>query len=68
MAKGGFVTGHDEQIGKGDLAGLPRDVKMEKYPPCRNYKGGMIDDTITGVDDVNSLSEAKASKYRSNQK
>ena len=68
MAKKGFITGHDEHIGKGDFAGMPTDVKMEKYPPCKNYRGGDLDDTMTDIDDVSSRSEGKASKYRSNQK
>lgn len=69
MAKGkGFATGHDEHIGRGDHAGMPPDVKMEKYPPCKNYPGGELDDTMTDIDDISSMSEHKASKYRSNQK
>ncbi len=69
MAKGkGFATGHDEHIGRGDHAGMPRDVEMVDYPPSRNYPGGTIDDTMTGIDDVNSMSESKSKKYISNQK
>lgn len=68
MAKRGFVTGHDEHIGKGDFAGMPKEVEMEQYPPCRNYKGGMLDDTMSGIDDVNTMSERTTSKYISNQK
>lgn len=68
MAKRGFITGHDEHIGKGDFAGMPKDVKMEQYPPCKNYRGGALDDTMSGIDEVASMSEGKASKYLSNQK
>lgn len=64
----GFATGHDEHIGRGDYAGMPKEVKMEQYPPCRNYPGGELDDTMTDIDEIASMSERKASKYRSNQK
>lgn len=68
MAKKGFVTGHDEHIGRNDHAGMPKEVRMDDYPPCRNYKGGELDDTMTGIDDVNQIAESKSSRYRSNQK
>jgi hypothetical protein len=68
MAKNSFVTGHDEHIGKGDHAGMPRDVKMENYPPCRGGVDKEIDDTMSGIDDVATGAEGKKSKYLSNQK
>lgn len=67
MAKS-FATGHSEHIGRGDHAGMPQEVKMEKYPKSKTYPGGSMDDTMTGIDEVNSRAETKASKYRSNQK
>lgn len=68
MARKGFVTGHDEHIGRGDYAGMPRDVRMEEYPPYRRSEDGMIDDTMVGIDEVCTKSEGKRSKYLSNQK
>ncbi|MCE5319442.1 MAG: hypothetical protein LLG04_19010 [Parachlamydia sp.] len=67
MSKG-FATGHDEHIGRSDRAGMPNEVKMTDYPPCRNYKGNVMDDTLGGIDEVNSRTEGKSSKYISNQK
>lgn len=64
----GFTTGHDEAIGKGNVANLPQDVIQHEYPPCRNYKGGMLDDTMTDIDDISSRTEGKSSKHISYQK
>lgn len=63
-----FVEGHDERVGRNDFAGMPREVVMEEFPKPRTGLGGELDDTIMGIDDVMSMSEAKARKYVSNQK
>jgi hypothetical protein len=65
---GSFVDGHDEAIGRNDTAGMPREVVMKEYPRSRMLRGGKLDDSITGIDDVISHSEGKADKYISNQK
>lgn len=69
MKKGkGFVEGHDERIGKGDFANMPREVVMKEYPRNKGARGGYMDDTITGIDNVIRGSEGKASRHMSNQK
>lgn len=67
MAKG-FSTGHNTGIGKGSHANMPPDVQIRDYPKGSSYPGGDIDDTITGIDRVNSMTEKKASKHKSYQK
>ena len=63
-----FMTGHNPSIGKGDFAGMPKEVIMEKYPDYSNMSSNELDDTLTGIDEVCKHSEGKRSKYLSNQK
>ena len=49
------------------FAGMPQDVKMVEFPKC-NYYNGNMDDTITGIDDINDRSVGKLKKNISNQK
>lgn len=63
-----FAEGHDEMIGRGSFANMPQDVIMKEYPKNKGARGGYMDDTITGVDEVIRGSEGKTSRYMSNQK
>lgn len=63
-----FVEGHDERVGKGDLANMPQHVVMKEYPKSRSLRGGMLDDTITGIDAVNTQTEGMTMRHLSNQK
>lgn len=65
---GGFVEGHKESVGKGSFANLPHDVVMKEYPKSKSMRGGMLDDTITGIDSVQRGSESKSMHHISNQK
>ena len=49
------------------FAGMPQDVKMKEYPKCSYYNGNM-DDTMTGIDEINTKSIGKVKKHISNQK
>lgn len=53
--------------GRGEFANMPKDVKMQAYPRGKNYRGGVLNDTITGIDEVSRVSENKAQKNLSNQ-
>lgn len=64
----GFATGHNESVGKGSRAGLPEDVQFRDYPKDRYYPDSDLDDTMTGIDKINSATSSRASKYKSNQK
>lgn len=68
MARGGFMEGHDEGIGKGQFANLPQDVKMQSYPKEREPMNEGIDDTMSDIDSIHKKSEGKRSKYKSYQK
>lgn len=65
--KGRFRDGHDEMIGKGDFANMPQDVMMSEYPKVRHGSGDM-DDTITGIDEVQDEGAARRNRFISNQK
>ena len=67
MSKG-FVTGHDESIGKGSHANMPQEVMMKEYPKSKSYSGPEYDDTMSDIDEICGRSESKRSKYISNQK
>lgn len=54
--------------GSKGFANMPQEVKMKDWPKCAHYSGSEIDDTITGIDDVNSRSVGKAKKNISKQK
>ena len=64
----GFVDGHDEGVGRGDFANMPREVVMKEYPRASALRGGMLDDTITGIDAVQHGSEGMTMRHLSNQK
>lgn len=64
----GFATGHNESVGKGARAGLPGEVKMTDYPKGSHYPDSDLDDTISGIDKINSATSSRASKHKSNQK
>ena len=64
----GFVTGNDPSIGRRDHAGLPQEKVMEQYPPCPYGKGGMLNDSMSGIDDVLRSGHNKASENVSYQK
>jgi len=55
--------GHD----KSSVANLPQDVHQQAYPKQSQY-GSELDDTMTGVDEVQEHGKGKISKYVSNQK
>ena len=63
-----FVKGHDEKVGHRDFANLPSDVIMKEFPKPHQMRGGMLDDTITGIDNVMSNSESMTLRHLSNQK
>ncbi len=57
-----------KRMGQGEFANMPKDVKMTAYPPYPRPNEKGLDDTITGVDDVNSRASSKRKKNVSNQK
>ena len=67
-SKGSFVTGNDPSVGRGDYANLPQEKVMREYPRAPTLKGGYLDDSVTGIDEINSYGEGRAAKYRSYQK
>lgn len=64
----GFVEGHDEGVGHGDFANLPQEKVVKMYPKASALRGGMIDDTITGIDAIDRGCEAMTMRHLSNQK
>lgn len=64
----GFVEGHDEMVGKRDYAGMPPEVKMSLYPKSKEQRDEHIDDTMSDVDSIHSMSEGQRRKYLSTQK
>ena len=65
---GSFVDGHDPAIGRGDFANLPQDKIVRQFPRNRMYPGGRLDDSITGIDAIQSDSEGEVMRHLSNQK
>lgn len=61
------IEGHEESIGKGDHAGMPKEVYMGDYPKQRLPMNEGLDDTMSEIDDVDSRAEGKRRSYRSNQ-
>jgi hypothetical protein len=55
-------------MGHGEFANMPQEKMMKPYPRSRNYRGGVEDDTITGIDQISTVSEGKAQRFLSNQK
>lgn len=66
--KGSFVTGNDPEVGRRDFAGLPQEKVMKEYPRAPELRGEYIDDSLTGIDEVNSYGEGRAARFRSYQK
>jgi len=64
----GFVEGHDESIGKGDHAGMPKEVMMKDYPKSRMGRSGEVDDSMSDIDDVQGMNAEKRNRNVSNQK
>lgn len=65
--KASFRDGHDEQIGMGEFANMPKDVMMSEYPKVRHASGDM-DDSINGIDEVQDEGAARRKRFMSNQK
>lgn len=70
MAKSrrGFIEGHDEGIGKGEHANMPKETIMESYPKSRMGRDNMIDDSMSDIDDVQDAAISKRDRNMSNQK
>jgi hypothetical protein len=63
------IEGHEVGIGKGDHAGMPKDVYMQDYPKsARLTMNEGIDDSMTDIDNVDGRAEGKRRKFLSNQK
>lgn len=63
-----FVTGHDPEIGRDSHAGLPEDKVMAAYPANRSRRGGYLDDSMSGIDEVQMDSDRQVERHMSNQK
>lgn len=48
-----------------EVANLPREVVMKKYPRNRFLDSYYLDDTIRGIDDVNHENERKIERHHS---
>ena len=68
MKSDSFVTGNDPMVGRGDYANLPQQVMMKQYPRSPELRGGYLDDSMNGIDEINSYSERQADRFRSYQK
>lgn len=64
----GFVTGHDEMVGRHDFAGLPRELVIKLYPASHMHPGGALDDTMSDIDSIQSGSGRDVNRHLSNQK
>jgi hypothetical protein len=53
--------------GHGEMANMPQEVIKEHYPKARVHGPGVLNDTVTGIDEAISKSESKASRFLSNQ-
>jgi hypothetical protein len=63
-SKGGFM----KDFGKSkEHANMPQEVKIKDWPKP-SHVGGELNDTITGIDEVNTRGVGKAKKHQSNQK
>jgi len=65
---GRFVEGNDPSIGRGEFAGLPKDVKMESYPRVGYGRADYLNDSIEGIDDIVEDSVRQRDRHVSNQK
>jgi|APGre2960657404_1045060.scaffolds.fasta_scaffold00118_8 hypothetical protein len=66
--KGSFVTGNDPMVGRGDYANLPQNVVMAQYPRSPELRGGYLDDSMSGIDEINAYGAHQADKFQSYQK
>jgi hypothetical protein len=66
--KGGFVEGHNENIGKGEHANMPKEVIMKPYSKSAGMGEYDIDDTMSDIDYLQSKAESKRRKNMSYQK
>jgi len=66
--KGSFVTGNDPMVGRGDFANLPQNVMMAQYPRSPELRGGYLDDSMSGIDEINEYGTHQADRFRSYQK
>lgn len=66
--RGGFVEGHDENIGKGEHANMPKEVMMKAYPKCAEARDKELDDTMSDIDAVQEHAASRRNRYVSNQK
>jgi hypothetical protein len=62
------VEGKDPGIGKGEFAGMPKDVKMAPYPKSGHKGDAQMDDTMVGIDGCINQADGRRNKYVSNQK
>lgn len=66
--KGEHYEDHPSQhMGHGDFANMPPREIMHEYPK-EKYGYGAMDDTIYGIDEVDTESYKKTDGYRSRQK
>lgn len=53
---------------KTGFANLPQEVEMKEFPNVKMSPDDELDDTIRGIDEVETHSEKQRKKYLSNQK
>lgn len=53
--------------GRGEHANMPKDVSMKMYPKANEFGAGVIDDTMTEIDQTTRSAHSKARKNLSNQ-
>lgn len=68
MKSDSFVTGNDPMVGRGSYANLPDQVMMKQYPRSPELRGGYLDDSMDGIDEINAYGERQADRFRSYQK
>lgn len=54
--------------GKGSHANMPTEVKITSVPKWSHISNQGMDDTMTGIDSINSKTISKAKSHKSNQK
>lgn len=53
--------------GHGQHANMPKEVKMNSYPKAHEFGPGVLDDTMSEVDQVQKQAHGKARSHLSNQ-
>lgn len=62
------IEGHEPGIGRGDHAGMPKDVYMAEYPKStRLTRDERLDDSMSEIDNVDGRAQGKRSKFISSQ-